>query len=108
MKIVTRDAFMAMPGTLFYSEYRPRIFRTPCFRFDVEGPHEFAPILPLPPVAGDLPMDGAPEPVAVELDFDAFHDGEFYDERQLYAVYEPDDIRALIERLRECLPVEVK
>ena len=85
MKIVTRDAFMAMPGTLLYSEFRPVVFEAPHIRYPASSPTNAATLEMVPIDTGDDKIfrlllraaEGSGE--SVPLDYTLTGDGEFYD-----------------------------
>lgn len=109
MKIVDRRTFLAMPAGIVFSKYQPMYFgdlmikgeSTPndfCYQ-DISGAvacedsGEFCDILERAEKTG----------VSIALDFDCQARDGLYDKDQLFAIWEPDDVRALITRLEDSM-----
>ncbi len=114
MKIVNRAQFLALPPNTLFSKYNP------CFFGELEikgetwdhcndflsqqvacaiactGSQDFA----------DKLEDAQELGVSLAMDFDCQGRDGCFDEDQLFAVWEPADVAALIERLTACLPGE--
>ncbi len=117
MRIVDRATFLAMsPGTV-YTDYEPCIFGELCIK-DATWPSSDS-----VPAHGDwLYQDIAGSVAAassedmfdlldrshatgrsVPMDFDSLGRDGLFEPSQLFAVWEPQDVRALIERLKRAL-----
>jgi len=110
MKIVDRKTFLAMPEGILFSKYKPCVFEaleikgdtwSHCDDFlvqeivdaiDCTGSDDF----------GDK-CQLMEEGISAALDFDCMSRDGCFDAAQLFAVWEGDDISALIERLQYCV-----
>jgi len=109
MRIVDRKTFLAMPANTLFSKYEPCFFgpleikgetwgndflsQQIADAIECRGSIDFANILD----------DAQAHGTSVAMDLHCMgRDGCFDDE--LFAVWQPNDIAALIERLKECLP----
>jgi hypothetical protein len=114
MKIVDRKTFLALSPNTVFSKYEPCVFDPIAIKLDtLEGGNDFF-------VNDSLhdgiecqscddeqyKLDAAQQGMSIPLTFNIIGRDGFYDEDQLFAVWEPDDIRGLIARLTECLPKE--
>lgn len=113
MKIVNREAFLALPAGTIYSEYEPSFFTglfvktsSPGYFTDDYGEQE---------LIGNVKADSSEERFGILDEAEAngvpfaldFHSGSrngMYEGKQLYAVYEKADIEGLISVLQDCLP----
>lgn len=113
MKIVNRNTFLSMPEGTVYSKYEPIFFGPLCIKGETihrEGAGDFW----YQNIADAIDSDNQAE---MELLMDSaerngssvplylhseFRDG-LYDEHQLFAVWEPNDVTALIVRLQEAM-----
>lgn len=111
MRIVNRKAFLAMPPGTVYAEGQPFAFGHWEVKGDTCGPNDwFSADLSAYAIestgSGDLRdkqeamlADGASFP----MDFDCIGRNGIYEDKSIFAILEPDDIRALIARLQQCL-----
>jgi hypothetical protein len=109
MRIVTREELLAMPEGVLAQEYEPHIFREPFIKLENLGTGKTrgfnAENLFDEPVEAFTNKTG-PDPVELEQERHFRHDGGFprIDQDKLqYAVWEPADIRLLINRLARLL-----
>lgn len=109
MKIVDRKTFLSMPENTLFSKYDPCWFNSMEIKGHTIGDNDFF----LQELTGSIAYNNAAgrEVILdraaktgchVDMDFDSYgRDGMFDD--ALFAVYEKEDIEALIERLKKCL-----
>jgi len=115
MKIVSRTQFMAYPAETVFSTYEPCFFGPLMIKGETivhaNGPNDwFEQQIADAIDAGDSGewaeklFDSQENGTSLAMDFECQgRDGLFEDE-QLYAVWEPQDVAALIERLQQCIP----
>ena len=115
MKIIKRVDFLNLPENTVFAEYQPMYFGPLTIKgetwlhcndfleqqivdaIDCSGSEEFAEILERAPQTGEsIPMD---------FEDNQGRDGCFDPPDRLYAVFEENDVRALMERLQKCLPL---
>lgn len=106
MKIINRKDFLALPAGVLFSKYAPCYFECMEIKEDSlcndfisqqingsvrsKGESEFADILLAAQETGE----------SFSMDFDACGRDGMFDEDQLFAIWEPADVKALIERLQ--------
>jgi hypothetical protein len=109
MKIVNRETFLKMPAETVYSEYKPCAFDQVCIKgettgndfyvnyvtqtLDCKNSEEFVDILFAAEKSGD----------SFPLDFDTEGRDGMFDDEQLFAVWDKQDIEGLIERLKQTI-----
>ena len=109
MKIVNRNTFLAMPPGTIYSKFEPCIFGDLCIKeeslsndwfyqdivdaIDVNDSGEFGEILCRANDTGE----------SIPMDFHCLSRDGLFDDNQLFAVFERDDVVALIKRLNEII-----
>jgi len=116
VKIVDRKTFLEHPPETLYMKFAPHHFGELCIKgetlrapsgeaidwyyqdFDNVDANDTGEWLD----ALERAMKGA----SITLDFDCQDRDGLFDQDQLFAVWEPDDVRALVERLQRCLPPE--
>jgi hypothetical protein len=115
MKIVTRAQFMEYPAETVFSNY------TPCYfgHLEIKGDsiiHDGRPIDWLyQPISDAVEskdsrelfeklIASAKSGESLSLDFECQSRDGMFDDRQLYAVWEPRDVAALMLRLHRCVP----
>jgi hypothetical protein len=108
MKIVNREAFLAMPPGTLFAKFDPHAFGEVQIKADTCG-NDFVCNSLIPGFEGciesgdyfsvlDRMMDGEGSP---PLEYDSYgRDGQF-DRDQLFAVFEPRDVKALMDHLTE-------
>lgn len=111
MKIVNLKTFRALPPNTVFAKYQPCVFE----ELEIKGEtweHDF---LVTSNLSSAIKCSGSgefrelldraeKEGISLAMDFDTEgRDGCFEDD-QLFAVWEEADVRALIERLKLCLP----
>lgn len=109
MKIMTRDQFVLLPAGTVYAKYQPCCFEDLCIKGDsINGVDFFLQtILQIEADSSDQWMDrldraeNIGESIPMDLNVQS-RDGCF-DSDQLFAVYEPQDVRGLIDRLQQAL-----
>jgi hypothetical protein len=116
MKIVNRNQFMALPAETMYSTYEPCCFGPLYIKGDTII-HDGKPIdwcyqdIADAVDAGDSGewaeklFEAQESGGSVAFDFDCQGRDGMFAHDQLYAVWEPQDVVALIDRLRRCVPV---
>jgi hypothetical protein len=98
MKLVNREVFLAMPNGTIYSKYQPRVFDDLCIKTSTLDHGDW---IYIPLSAGFIKDSIAEEIIGDTFEFDlaaTTRDGT-YDESQIFAVYEKDDILKLISML---------
>lgn len=111
MKIVDRKAFLALPENTLFSKYEPCSFEELTIKgeswlhcddfltqgvvdaIECSGPHEWA----------DKLFDSQENGTSMKMDFDCQGRDGCFDADQLFAVWELQDVEALIARLQLCL-----
>lgn len=109
MKIVNRKTFLEMPPGTVYAKFEPCIFGNLCIKddslsndwfyqnivdaIDVNDSGEF----------GDVLFRANDTGESIPMDFHCLGRDGFFDNDQLFAVFERKDIEALIERLKEAI-----
>ena len=110
MKIVDRKTFLALPPETLFAKYEPCAFEDLCIKGETWG-DDFL----VQDITGSIECCDSNEFVnrldhseateeSVPMDFECTGRDGCFDEGQLFAVWEPNDVRALIERLGRCLP----
>lgn len=112
MRIINRKQFLALPPNTLYSKYRPCFFDPVEIKgetlghgddflmqriadaIDCNGSQDYS----------DKLFDAAELGESLAMDFDCLGRDGCFDADQLFAVWEPADVAALIERLKRCLP----
>jgi hypothetical protein len=113
MKIVNLKTFRELPPNTVFAKYEPCVFN----ELQIKGDTWECDFLVTSNLADAIKCSGSGEfgelldraekdGISLEMDFDTEgRDGCFEDD-QLFAVWEKADVRALIERLKLCLPNE--
>lgn len=118
MKIVNKKEFYKLPEGTLYSEYDPCIFHSLFIKeatlynsdrdpidyvemdlignLDVQNSDEYIDTLDISEKTGN----------SFKLDFENYGRNGMYQDDQLYAVYEKEDIEGLINVLKQCVPYE--
>jgi len=111
MKIVNRQQFLALPPNTVFAKYSPcvcgpleikgetwgndfLVTNNLAEAIDCAGSTEFA----------DLLFDAQKTGASLKMDFESEGRDGYFDEDQLFAVWERPDVLALIERLKRCAP----
>jgi hypothetical protein len=109
MKIVNLQTFRSLPANTLFSKYAPCNFGDLCIKGETIE-HDFY----VQQIADAIECSGSDEFVdklyhaaetgeSVAFDFECEGRDGLYENEQLFAVWELDDVRALIERLGQCL-----
>lgn len=117
MKIINRTAFLAMPDGTVFSKYEPCVFGELlikgksldggsgdfCYQSIVDaiastGSGDF----------GDKLFDAEENGTSLPMDFDCQGRDGTFEMDQLFAVFEPRDVRQLIERLEQALSDQMR
>lgn len=110
MKIVNREAFLALPPNTVYSKYEPCAFEGLAIKLESTDFNDFYTTMNFNG-AVDAHNGGEKfeflhrsehEGSSVPMEFDSYIRDGCYDDG-LFAVWEPRDIQALIDRLQKCL-----
>lgn len=115
MKIVTREQFMKYPAETLYSTYEPCYFGPLLIKGDTiehDGKNidwfyqQIADAVDAENSGAlyDTLVGAEKLGFSVALDFDCQGRDGLFDDKQLYAVWEPQDVIALVSRLQACLP----
>lgn len=106
MKIVDRKAFLTLPPETLFSKYEPCVFGDLCIKGDTIGSNDFAYQQIADAVAahdgGEFAnklFDAKASGGSVAMDFDCQGRDGLFDADQLFAVWEPADVAALLVRL---------
>lgn len=110
MRIVNRQEFLAMPaGTVFY-KYEPCVFEDLQIKAESIGDIDFFYQEITSAIecndSGeffDLLNKAKEDGISLPMDFYCGSRDGLFDQDQLFAVFEPDDVRGLIERLETAL-----
>ena len=111
MKIIDLAEFRKLkPGTIFM-KYEPCIFGDLGVKQDTLGERDFlyeSITCELDYDSSDAMLDaltsaGVDSEVSLPMDFDATSRDGMFDDNQLFAIYEKQDVVGLIEKLRTCL-----
>lgn len=113
MKIMKRIDFLKLPPETLYAPYEHCVFGEPLIKGDtLENGNDwfYQQILGALDAHdsgqwSDMLFRAAETGESLPMDFDCQgRDGSFEPDDRLFAVYEPQDVRHLINRLRRCLP----
>lgn len=106
MKIVDRKTFLSLPGETLYSEYEPCNFGPLQIKSDTIGANDFSTQQIADAVRcnnsaefADILLDAQRTGASFSMDFDYLGRDGMFDDEQLFAIWEPGDVAALIERL---------
>ena len=110
MRIIDRSAFLALPAGTVFAKYEPHFFAPLTIKQATDGADFYVQDL-IPEFVGneseedwtgslDAIEDGEPSPT---LDYDLIGLDGLLDRDQLFAVFEPRDVEALIARLQTAL-----
>ena len=112
MKIVNLETFLKLPPNTVFAKYAPQVFGDLQIKGkSIEGHGDF---FALDPIGGcvafnnheelDAAIAAAESGESVPVDFETEGRDGLYEKDQLFAVWEPADVAALIKRLNRCLP----
>ena len=113
MRIVNRATFLAMPENTLFSKYEPCIFRDLLIKGESLHCNDFC----VSQIADAIDCDGSESFIdacdgavqtgaSLKMDFDLFGRDGCFNDNQLFAVWEKDDIEALIDKLNMCVKIE--
>lgn len=109
MKIVDRKTFLSLPAETLFSKYEPCVFGDLCIKGDTLGSNDFAYQQIADAIACNDSGEFADKLLAAErtggsvaLDLDCQGRDGLFDDDQLFVVWEPADVAALIARLSKC------
>jgi hypothetical protein len=113
MKIVDLPTFRALPENTLFSKYEQCCFG----HLSIKGetlPTDFLSQELSDPIAGensheivDTLIRATKTGESIKLDLNSQGRDGLFDRDQLFAVWEPEDVRSLINRLQQCLPPSV-
>jgi len=110
MKIVDRKKFMALPENTLFSKWEPCVFGELTIKGE-SWEHDFLTQEIASAVKcndsgefADLCEDAARTGESISLDLDCMGRDGCFDEGQMFAVWEAEDVLSLIERLKACVP----
>lgn len=105
MRVVNKEEFLKLPAGTLYQQYTPHAFDPPQIKDDTVGGDDFCiELLFDEPVRMNMFIDDEPQPV--ELETHVIRDADRMNVHQQYAIWEPDDIQTLINRLTRLLPTK--
>lgn len=111
MKIIDRKTFLALPDETLFSKYEPCVFGDLTIKGETVGVNDFLIQQICDAVrchdSGEFAeiLDDAQETGrSFDMDFDCMGRDGLFDDEQLFAIWEPADIIALIERLKMLVP----
>lgn len=113
MRIVNRETFLAMPAGTLFAKFEPNVFGPLHLKADTYG-NDFVCVDLIPSFEGVRDsggeddvlarmVDGEPSP---PLNYDSYGRDGFFDQDQLFAVFEERDVRALLDHVIEMTGVE--
>jgi hypothetical protein len=122
MRIVNREQFLAMPSGTLFAEYDPMVATELIVKWDTcvpfdrlnGGDYTYQNItLAVKSDSGgdftDKMIAAQDDPnLSLEMDFDCSGRAGDYDTKQLYLVYEAEDLRGMIALLQKCLDTAIK
>jgi hypothetical protein len=107
MKIVDRKTFLSLPFNTVYAKYKPCVFDEICIKGDSTDFNDFwvQYLLTVEREGEEVfdVLDRMEKGDNVRLDLKCESRDGLFDEDQMFAVFEKDDITNLINRLEECL-----
>lgn len=112
MKIVNHQTFLSLPAGTLFSEYEPHVFSG----FHIKGDTIDGDYVSTLELSSEIKCDNCDEygmlltraldtGESLDMDFESFSRDGCYNYDQLYAVYDKEDIQALIAALQRCLNV---
>lgn len=109
MKIVDRETFLSLPPNTVFAKYEPCNFSDLCIKMESLRDDFWyvsfeAPLECNSPGEFEDACERAERGESVATDFDSQVRDADFNERQLFAIFEPADVAALIRRLLVCLP----
>ena len=110
MRIINRQEFLTLPEGTVFSEYEPCAFTGLFIKIGDCLLDDYFEL----PLVGNVKCRGSEGFIEIleqarksgegfDLDFDGGERNGCFEDEQLYAVYDRQDIQQLIERLKECL-----
>lgn len=109
MKIVNREEFLKLPGNTLYSKFQPYYFDGLCIKYDTMG-NDFLSVSLIDSIEcesseefSDKLFDALENKKSIAMDFDNCGRDGMFDAKQLFAVWEIDDIKKLMIELNNCL-----
>ena len=114
MRIVNRETFLNLPSGTVFMKYKPQIFDELMIKYKTTVMGDFVCSDITQTIdcessygRGDILFDAVDNPgKSIPLDFNSCSRDSFWDEDQLFAVYEQKDIDGLIEALSKCRGVD--
>lgn len=110
MRIINRTEFLALPPNTLFSKYEPSVFGDLCIKMESTDYNDFYEQRLKDAIdTGDSyfheVLDSAQQSqTSIPMDLDCMGRDGLFEDDQLFAVWEPEDVRALIARLSLCLP----
>ncbi len=105
MRIVKRDEFLKLPAGTVYQKYKPCVnfFEEICVKERTISEYDFCHYI-VPAVLDADSNDYAPiVDTSAKLDFNSTVRDGFFEEDQLFAVWEKEDVSGLVTLLQTCL-----
>lgn len=109
MKIVNLETFRSLPNGTVYTKYEPCCFEGLCVKQGTIE-HDFF----YESITDEIECHGSGDMVdklslaketgcSIKMDFEATMRDGFFEENQLYAVWEKEDVEGLVSKLQKCL-----
>lgn len=109
MRIVNRDKFLELPPNTIFSKFDPNVFYAPLIKMESIGENDFY----YTPISGDIDCGILDEDDVISdmvkkgdsgiLIFDTEYRDGLFDDDQLFAVWDKQDVKRLIQRLLLCV-----
>ena len=115
MKIINRNEFLKLPSYTLYSKYEPCIFDDICIKgesmiWDSGNDFIYTPIADVVDSSSssnfyDKLADAVDNKTSLSVDLECGSRDGLYDDDQLFAIWEKEDIQKLIASLNKCLEI---
>lgn len=109
MKIVNRKQFLALPEGVIYAKFQPCVFGDIAVKYDsIDNDWYYRDLLEVDAEDSgewaDMLLEGMEKDISLPLDFECVSRDGFYDDDQLFTVFEKQDVISLIESLQKIVP----
>ncbi len=105
MRILNRQEFLKLPKNTVYSKYKPCFFGAFEIKMDTWD-NDFL----VQEIAGAIECSETSDFISklesnehIKMDFDSVGRDGLYEDEQLFAVLDDEDVKSLIERLEKCI-----
>lgn len=109
MKIINRKQFLRLPEGILYAKFRPCLFGDLAIKEEsISNDWRYQDLLELDVKDSqewqDVLFEGMEKGTSIPMDFNCVSRDGLFDETQLFAVLEKEDVISLIERLNSVVP----